>query len=432
MATDHLDVALPTGTDLREYARVLAHAREATLAGQKPPAQPRQVIEESWLRVRNHGVDPDQGSESATISRHEIEQRRSTCGLTDAALDTLRHGLVSIADDAAHIMVITDAEGRVLWREGSHAVRARADRLGFFEGASWAETTVGTNAIGTALTARRPLQVYSAEHYVRTHHPWICSAAPVRNPRNGWVLGVVDVSGPAATAHPSTLALVDTIARLAEAQLRQAHLADLERLRCIAAPLLLKINSSALVTDPHGWVAASVGLPPLDRVLLPDAPHGQHIWLPAFGTCALEPLPGGFLVRPSDGETSAPLRAVLDVRRPTRPRLTIHQESGTWTHSLSPRHAEILFILARYRHGRTAVELATDLFDDPSRAITVRAEMSRLRKQIGAILDHRPYRFADDVEVSVEHGNQPSTVLPHSTAPALKRLRQAPPVSGPQ
>ncbi len=426
MATDHLDIAVPSGTDPREHARLLAHAREATLAGQKPRAHPRRVIKESWLRVRNQGVDPDHGAVSPAISRNDVEHRRDTCGLTEAALTTLRRGLVSIADDAAHIMVITDAEGRVLWREGSDAVRARADRLGFFEGASWAETAVGTNAIGTALVACRPLQVYSAEHYVRTHHPWVCSAAPIRNPRDGWVLGVVDVSGPAATAHPSTLALVDTAARLAEAQLRQAHLADLERLRCIAAPLLARIKGSALVTDPHGWVAASVGLSPVDRVLLPDTPNGQRIWLPAFGPCTLEPLPGGFLVRPSEGETSAPLRATLDLRRPTRPRLTIHRESGTWTHSLSPRHAEILFILARYRRGRTAVELASDLFDDPTRTITVRAEVSRLRKLIGSILDHRPYRFADEVEVVVEHGHEPSTVLPHSTAPALARLREIP------
>ncbi|GAA0537448.1 transcriptional regulator [Saccharopolyspora subtropica] len=424
MRTDQLDVALPAGTDLREYARVLARAREAALAGRRPGTAPRRVIEESWWRARDHGVDPDRGAAAPSLGPDEVEHRRATCGLTESALATLRRGLVGIADKAAHIMVITDADGRVLWREGSRTVRRQADRLGFAEGATWAESVVGTNAIGTALVARRPLQVYSTEHYVQTHHPWTCSAAPIRDVRTGWVLGAVDVSGPAATAHPSTLALVDAVARLAESQQRQEHLAELDRLRGIAAPLLARIDGRALVTDPHGWVAASVGLSPVERVLLPDEPGDHQVWLPTLGLCAVEPLPGGFLVRPAEGESPSPVRAVLDVRHPTRPRLTLHQDSGVWTHSLSPRHAEILFVLARHPAGRTAAELAADLFGDPSRTITVRAEMSRLRKQIGRVIDHRPYRFADDVEVTVEQGAEPSAVLPHSSAPALARLRR--------
>jgi len=99
-------------------------------------------------------------------------------------------------------MVVVAADGRVLWRDGSSRVRRKADGLGFVEGARWDEDTVGTNAIGTAIVARRPVQVYSAEHFVRTHHPWTCAAAPLHDPRNGRLLGVIDVSGPASTVWP--------------------------------------------------------------------------------------------------------------------------------------------------------------------------------------------------------------------------------------
>lgn len=133
-----------------------------------------------------------------------------------------------MADEALRIMVVVGSDGRVLWREGSSAVRRRADSLGFVEGAAWDEDTVGTNAIGTALVARRPVQVYSAEHYVRPHHVWTCAAAPVHDPRSGRLLGVVDVSGPAATVHASTLALVDAVAHLAQNQLRADHRTELD------------------------------------------------------------------------------------------------------------------------------------------------------------------------------------------------------------
>ncbi|MEU6646435.1 GAF domain-containing protein [Saccharomonospora sp. NPDC046836] len=421
MREERLEAAVPVGEDPRRYARVLAKVHEAAVCGQRPPAEPRAVIGASWQRMRRLGLDPDRGRDGQPLPVEELEQRRRGSGL-DAALPILRGGLISVAEEAAHIMVVVDHEGRVLWRDGSAAVRQRADRLGFTEGVSWHENTVGTNAIGTALVARRPMQVYSAEHYVRSHHSWTCAAAPLHDPRDGRLLGVVDLSGPAATVHATTLALVAAVARLAEAQLRNAHLAELERLRAAALPVLSKVPGRAMVTDQHGWVAAVSGLSPLDRVSLPGGCGAGAMWLPSLGVCRFEPLPGGWLVRLGDGEAGAePTTAVLDVRSPRACTLTVTGPSGTWTHTLSPRHAEMLYVLARYRDGRSAAELALDLFGDPARTVTVRAEMSRLRRQLGGLLARTPYRFADDIDVVLKQPADRELVLPHSAAPAIRR-----------
>ena len=113
-------------------------------------------------------------------------------------------------------VVVTDADGVILWREGSARVRLRADSLGFMEGARWTEATVGTNAIGTALAEAAPVQLFSAEHFEQAQHPWYCTAAPIHHPVSGELLGVVDVSGPALTLHPVIGALVETAVKLAE------------------------------------------------------------------------------------------------------------------------------------------------------------------------------------------------------------------------
>lgn len=423
----HLDPAMPPGgTDPRQYARMLARAHEAVLSGERPPMPPRPVIQQSWERMVDTGVDPDHGADPGALSVEEVEQQRRACGLGEV-LDTLRGGLLSIADAAWHIMVIADSEGRVLWRGGSQAVLAKAQRLGFVEGASWSENTVGTNAIGTALVARRPVQIHSAEHFVRTHHAWTCAAAPIRGPRDGRILGVIDVSGPATTVHPSTLALVDAVSRLAEAELRTAHLGDLERLRSVAAPVLARVTDRAVVTDRHGWVAAVSGLAPLDRLLLPGTVCDGQVWLPSLGRCAVEPLPGGWLLRVIEEETPGPTRTVLDVRRPRQASLTVEGPSGTWTHDLSPRHAELLLVLAEHPSGRTAADLAEDLFGERTRTVTVRAEVSRLRRQLAGLLQHRPYRFADGVDIEVIRPDEPGALLPHSTAPAVCRMRSGAP-----
>ncbi|QUH03815.1 GAF domain-containing protein [Saccharopolyspora erythraea] len=401
MRTGHLETAVPTGVDPHQYTRDLARAHEAVLSGQRPPVQPRPLIRQSWGRVRSQGVDPDRGGDCVPASSEEVEQRRATCGLTGDALLALRTGLVPAAESTGHIVVIVDVDGRVLWREGHRAVFRRADRLGFVEGASWAENAVGTNAIGTALVEDRPVQVHSAEHFVRTHHAWTCAAAPIHDAADGRLLGAVNISGPAGTVHPSTLALVHAVAGLAEARLRDAHRTRLDRLRAIAAPLLARIDGQALVTDRHGWVAASTGMPPTDRVPLPERPDAEQVWVSAFGTCSCEPLPEGVLLRPKGQRPAAGTRLVLDVGASGRPALTVHRESGSWTYRLSGRHADILLHLAENRAGTSAADLAEHLFADRTRTVTVRAEMSRLRKRFADLLDHRPYRFLPDLDITV-------------------------------
>jgi hypothetical protein len=329
-----------------------------------------------------------------------------------------------VADAAGHIMVVTDAEGRVLWRDGSHAVRRSADRLGFAEGASWSEEVVGTNAIGTALITRAPIQVHSAEHFVRTHHGWTCAASPLHDPRDGRLLGVVDVSGPAATVHPATLSLVSAVARVAEGELRSRHWASVERLRSVAAPLLAGIGGQALVVDRNGWTAASTGVAPAERIALPASVAAGQMWLPSLGLCRLEPLPGGWLIGVG-GRVRPPAasRVVVDVSRPAGWTVTVSGPAGSWSQALSPRHAELLYVLALHRTGRTAAELAGDLFGDPSRTVTVRAEMSRLRRNLAGVLAHRPYRFSEAVEVELLRPDRLPDLLPHSVAPAVLASR---------
>jgi hypothetical protein len=414
-----LEAALPAGADPRQHARALARLHEAALAGRALPGRPRAVIGASWQRMRGLGVDPDGTAAAPVLTFEQLEARRRASGLA-AALPILRNGLLTLAEQARHIMVIVDAAGTVLWRDGSTAVRRHADADGFVEGVDWQEEAVGTNAIGTALVTRRPLQVYSAEHYVRTYHPWTCAAAPLHDPRDGRLLGVVDLSGPASTVHASTLALVDAVTRLAENQLRTTHLTELERLRGFAVPVLAKVGGPAVVADEHGWVAAATGIAPVDRIALPSALAPGRAWLPAYGSCQVEPVPGGWLIRPAETETAPPTRVVLDVRSPREPELTVSSDAGTWTHRLSPRHAEMLYVLASRRDGRSASELSLDLFGDAGRTVTVRAEMSRLRRHFGGILGAKPYRFADDVEVLVERPAAADAVLPHSLAPAIR------------
>lgn len=427
MVLSPTDVTQLTGVDTTLTARMLNEVRSATLAGRRAPVAPRPVIARSWERMLRSGVDPDHDARAGLLSRAEVQRRREGSALRHV-LPVLREGLLPFTDVARHIMVVADADGRVLWREGSTAVLRKADGIGLAVGADWREDVVGTNGVGTPAVAGRPVQVSAAEHFARSQASWTCAGAPLTDPRDGRPIGVVDVSGPLETMHPATLAWVEAVAKLAEARLREHHLLSLERLRATAAPVLARVGGRALVVDRHGWTAAVTGMPYERRLTLPGPVSAGTRWLPALGRCSLEPLAGGWLVRVADEPvTRAASRIVLDLRGPRGGSVEVSGGAGSWSRRLSPRHAELLYLLAVRRTGRSAAGLAEDLFGDPARTVTVRAEMSRVRRYLGGLLEHRPYRFVEDAEVDVLLPDDPRDLLPHSTAPALGGRRHPEP-----
>ncbi|MEP6559821.1 MAG: GAF domain-containing protein, partial [Nakamurella sp.] len=413
------------GEDPARYAHLLRQIRDAALSGARSPAAPRPLVDDSWRRAIGIGMDPDHGRELAqNVGPAEVEFRRHT-GKLARVLPVLGDVLMPAAEDAGHVMVVVDAMGIVLWRDGPKKIQQHAARLGFEVGANWSERSVGTNAIGTALVVSRPVQIYSAEHFVKTHHAWTCAAAPILDPANGNLLGVVDVSGAAATVHPSTLALVDAAARMAESFLREEHHVAMGALRALAGPLLAGSRQPTIVTDADGWVAAASTGVQIARIALPEHRDSGPAWLPAFGACRLEPIPGGWLVRvQSNDRAQAPATEIgIDLRDVHQPSLSIQSQLGHWSHRLSPRHAELLLLLALNPSGSSAGQLSCELYGSAQHAVAVRAEISRLRKHVGGVLDQRPYRFADGAKVHIDYPTAGADLLPASTAPTIRHLR---------
>lgn len=377
----------------------------------------RPTIAASWRRVAASGVDRGGGPAVEPIPGTEIERRRSTSGLADY-VPQLERSLAPMID-AGQLVVVTDAEGRVLWRLGGSGVRRMADQLGFVGGSAWTEGNVGTNAIGTSLVLGTAVLIRGAEHFVESHNAWGCAAAPLHDPWTGRTLGVVDVSGPNRGLHPAELAAVDLAARLAAAEKVEQHRADLDRLRAHAAPLLARLTGQALVVDRHGHLALAAGLQAPSRITLPAAMSVGEVRLPTLGAATAEAVPGGWLLRLDSRGTEATMVLVDLAGAPT---MTVTGSTGAWTHDLSPRHAEVVLALATHA-GRTASELAGDLFGDPTREVAVRAEMSRLRRTLGSLLSAQPYRFSAGVDLHLRLPADRSKLLPGSIAPVVVAAR---------
>lgn len=403
--------------------RELRRSRDAAMSGAAAAAgtaRARTEIAASWRRVAAAGLDPGAGAEVPPLPEPELERRRAASGLADL-VPRIAESLAPVVD-AGQLVVVADSEGRVLWRLGSSGVRRLADDLGFVGGSAWTEANVGTNAIGTALVLGAAVHVQGPEHFVESHTRWGCAAAPLVDPWTGRTLGVLDVSGPSRGMHPAELALVQLAAQMTSSELVARHRADLDRLRARAAPLLARLTGDALAIDHAGHLAASIGSRSPDRVALPDRLGAGPVWLPLLGHATAEPLDGGWLLRLEGGERAEPSSTALVLELDGDPCLRVTGPSGSWSRALSPRHAEILLsLLAAGPEGRTATQLAEDLFDDATRTVTVRAEMSRLRRLAGSLLLSGPYRLASGPGTEVR-GDR-AAALPRSSAPVVRRWR---------
>ncbi|MDX1888069.1 helix-turn-helix domain-containing protein [Mycolicibacterium sp. 050158] len=147
------------------------------------------------------------------------------------------------------------------------------------------------------------------------------------------------------------------------------------------------------------------------------------------------------LLRLSKPATRAaePAGARLRVLGADRPQWTFVDEQGQRrTISLSPRHADILVLLSQHSEGLSADHLAMMLDDKDLDVVTVRAEMSRLRRAIQPVeVGSRPYRLlqtvASDVSevfdalrtgrVDAAMDHYTGALLPQSMSPAVARLR---------
>jgi hypothetical protein len=433
-------VAIDSSTDRRQWARTLRRAHERGLAGATAQPEVREVIDQSWRRSARAHVDPIGGIAPLVMSGEEAAARWDSSPLR-VAEPILREMFADVGTAGQQVVLVCDADGTMLWIDGEPGVLEEATAIHLERGSRWSEDSAGTNAMGTALAAGHPLQVFSAEHFAVPVHEWTCSAAPIRDPETGEVLGVLDLSGELATAHPHSLALVEAAARMIEAELGRA---TSEHAAALRERYSDRLRRGAVALSSTGGRIIDTRSPEL---------RGRRLAIPAAGgevgrelglsLVAERVAGGGFLIweagRSLAGGGAARLAASF-LGRDTA--LVGDPEAGgdgaAGAVALSPRHSEILCLLALTPEGMGAERLALELYGDFGKPVTARAELSRLRRALPGAIAANPYRLAvelrDDraaVEDLLAAGRlaealdrYPGPLLPASEAPLVVEARQ--------
>lgn len=357
----------------------------------------RDVVFTSWQRSLAHLPRPEQVRAPLVWSEDEVRANRARHPLA-AVLPVVQRLLVEPSVDTGIVVVVGDERGRILWVDGDRSMMRRTDQLLLTPGADWSENAMGTSAPGTALVVGGGVQIVGAEHFVPAVQLWNCTAVPIHDPA-GKILGVIDVTGGRDAVGPRSMAWVRAAVGAVEAELRLAS----QMTRPSGRPGVIHVGAALVSADPAGRSPAASG----SATAGPAAPEtGEEPRVSVLGCRA-----GRFRA------------AGADV-------------------TLSLRHAEILTLLAVHPAGLSGEELV-ELLDPRLSAITLRAEMSRLRRfLVGAGLPQwcpasRPYCLPGPVTVDAEGvyalvaqgkleqavARYAGPVLPGSEAPGIARLR---------
>lgn len=241
----------------------------------RAPAGVRPLVQDSWSRALAAGVRPDTRHAPMVWDLDDLVQARRDAAWLQVSLTALTAQRGAYAAGGS-VVALFDCGGRMLHIEGESRALDGLATINFRPGSLWSEPMVGTNGPGTALATGRAVHVVGAEHFCEDWQDWHCAAAPLRDPLTARVLGVLDLSGYRATAHPHTLMLVTALAGAMEQMLAARELERRTHLLGRLAELAARWPGDAVVAvDRSGTIVGAS--PSAPAALHPLAPLPERL-----------------------------------------------------------------------------------------------------------------------------------------------------------
>ncbi|NOT84131.1 MAG: sigma-54-dependent Fis family transcriptional regulator [Methylococcaceae bacterium] len=112
------------------------------------------------------------------ITRHTANTDKQVSNIEDL-IKQLSHNFTVFLQEAGVMMVLTTADGRLLTVTGEKHLPSTFMTQLFRQGASWQESVLGNNGIGTALKLKQPVAFQGMEHFLSVLHPFTTVGYPL-------------------------------------------------------------------------------------------------------------------------------------------------------------------------------------------------------------------------------------------------------------
>ncbi len=178
----------------------------------------RPEVAHSWQRCRDLKLDPF-GQQNFDVKGTELKEVVQASQHLIKIARPFIHNLFGFVKGSGFQVLLTDKDGVIVEAIGDPEIIKKTKQIQLCPGGNWSESVKGTNAIGTALYEKKPIQIVAREHFCQPHHFLTCSASPIFDPE-GQMVGILDVTGDYKSFNPHSLGMVVAAVSAVENQLR--------------------------------------------------------------------------------------------------------------------------------------------------------------------------------------------------------------------
>jgi PAS domain S-box-containing protein len=236
----------------------------------------RPEVAASWRRCRILPLNPYHetlGPPDESRLKDGLGNKKHLLNVARPLLKTL----YNLVRGSGFQVVLTDESGFLLEVFGDEEIVTRTKSVHLCPGGNWSEPSKGTNAIGTAIVERKPVQIHAYEHYCEPHQFLTCSAAPVFD-ADALMTGVIDITGDYHVANAHTLGMVVAAASSIENQLRlQKATSKLHVFFRYATALAENVSDGVIAIDKAGRVTELNAKSGQILGVVPSRVKGRHV-----------------------------------------------------------------------------------------------------------------------------------------------------------
>ncbi|CAN5276928.1 helix-turn-helix domain-containing protein [soil metagenome] len=273
-------------------ARIASARAEFLRFGSAATESVPDIVAASWQRSFSAGVD---AATSQALYHDDLDVSGRLVRCSDPVIARL-------GDDMAQMplsIVLTDHRARILSRsETDRTIGALLDKVSLAPGFNYAETSVGTNGIGTVFESGQPLYIVGPEHFHEQLQPFACAGSPIRDPLTGRVEGVLDISCLSEHSSPLMHSLVRSAAHDIEhnllvdrSQCQQALFETFVRLDARSRGAVMAIGGTVVM----GNAIAQSQFDPAEQWLIHE--HARYLMISPGDPVDRVELPGGKTVQ---------------------------------------------------------------------------------------------------------------------------------------
>jgi len=172
----------------------------------------------SHERCKKYNINYKQIYSSKILDEKELFSKMEENRELVLAAAPIMNNIYDFVKGSNFFSILTDKDGCILNVIGDEDILSEAFSFKMIPGAYMDEESIGTNAMGTAIVEKHPLQISGNEHFVSAYHRWTCSACPITD-SEGNSIGTLDLTGYSEYVHSHTLGMVVAGAKAIENEL---------------------------------------------------------------------------------------------------------------------------------------------------------------------------------------------------------------------